>query len=82
VRDLTEQDMKIAKNVAEYLKQNNIRLAGIDVIGNHLTEINITSPGSLKLLGRQHDVKPTDILVDGIIKDIDNKRYEKMINLV
>jgi glutathione synthase len=73
LRDLTKQDTHIAETVAAYLKKNNIRLAGIDVIGEYLTEINITSPGSLKQIGDKCETKPTNILIEGLIKDIKEK---------
>ena len=44
VHPLTPEDFKLANEVALWLKQHKIVWAGIDVIGNKLTEINITSP--------------------------------------
>ena len=46
--NLTTKETKIAKIVAKKLKQNNIVIAGIDLISNYLTgDINITSPTGL-----------------------------------
>lgn len=44
VHKVSEQDYELAQKVAKWLKENNIVFAGLDVIGNYLTEINITSP--------------------------------------
>ena len=44
VHPLTPEDFKLANEVALWLKDHEIVWAGIDVIGNKLTEINITSP--------------------------------------
>jgi glutathione synthase len=41
---LTERDREIARRVATWARERGILLAGLDVIGEHLTEINITSP--------------------------------------
>ena len=46
-RELTETDLEIAQKIAPFLKENHIDLCGIDVIGDKLTEINITSPTCL-----------------------------------
>ncbi|MHB1188086.1 glutathione synthase [Thiobacillus sp.] len=41
---LTEHDRKIADTIAPWARDNGIFLAGLDVIGDCLTEINVTSP--------------------------------------
>lgn len=42
--ELTKNDYKICEAVGSFLKEKGILLAGLDVIGDYLTEINITSP--------------------------------------
>jgi len=44
VHPVSEADHKIASEVAIWLTKNNIQFAGIDLIGDKLTEVNITSP--------------------------------------
>lgn len=44
VQALTAQEHKIAQRVQQWMHAQNIFLAGIDVIGGYLNEINITSP--------------------------------------
>jgi glutathione synthase len=41
---LSERDRIIADTIAPWAKDHGIFLAGLDVIGNSLTEINVTSP--------------------------------------
>lgn len=43
-RPLTERDKQIAETIGPVLAARGILLAGIDVIGDYLTEINVTSP--------------------------------------
>lgn len=43
-RELTERDREIAEALAPVLSARGLLLIGIDVIGNWLTEINVTSP--------------------------------------
>lgn len=44
---LTKNDLKIINTLKPYLINNNLNFVGIDVIGNFLTEINVTSPTGL-----------------------------------
>jgi len=55
---LSEHDRKIADTIAPWAKDNGIFLAGLDVIGNCLTEINVTSPTGFQEITAQtgHDV--------------------------
>ncbi len=43
-QELTPRDREIAETLAPILFARGLLLVGIDVIGNHLTEINVTSP--------------------------------------
>jgi len=43
-QDLSHRDREIAEYLAPILLKRGLMLVGIDVIGNHLTEINVTSP--------------------------------------
>ncbi len=47
---LTERDRFICRTVGPRLKEKGIAFAGIDVIGDYLTEINITSPTGIREL--------------------------------
>ena len=44
VKDITEFQHNLASEIGNFLMQKGINFAGIDVIGEYLTEINITSP--------------------------------------
>lgn len=48
IREMTTEQIDICKNVANYLKYNNIIFAGLDLIGTKIGEINITSPTGLR----------------------------------
>ena len=45
---LSDTDLKIAEIVGPELRKRNILFAGLDVIGDFVTEINITSPTCIK----------------------------------
>lgn len=48
--ELSERDHWICQQVGPTLKEKGILFAGIDIIGNYLTEINITSPTCIREL--------------------------------
>ncbi|HEB81503.1 MAG TPA: glutathione synthase [Gammaproteobacteria bacterium] len=48
--ELSERDRWICEQVGPVLKQEGILFAGIDIIGDYLTEINITSPTCIREL--------------------------------
>ena len=54
--NLTQAEIKICKEVAKFLFEKNIFLAGIDMIGNKITEVNITSPTCLAEINDFHNI--------------------------
>ncbi len=55
---LTSRDYEIASTVGNTLKKEGLFLVGLDVIGNNLTEINVTSPTGMVEIANQTDCKP------------------------
>ena len=60
---LTVRDIEIANTVGKVLKQEGLFLVGLDVIGEHLTEINVTSPTGMVEIAAQTNCKPSQIFV-------------------
>lgn len=58
---LSKTDYVIAESVSERLKMLNISICGIDVIGDKLTEINITSPTCFQELYHATGRNPFDL---------------------
>jgi glutathione synthase len=46
--DMTERDLHICARLRPYLKENGLVFTGIDVIGECLTEVNVTSPTGIQ----------------------------------
>lgn len=65
-RKLTERDLWIANQVGPVLKEKGLVFVGIDVIGDFLTEINVTSPTCVQELDRQFDLNISAQLMDHI----------------
>ena len=66
VRDLTPRDRWICGEVGPVLKRMGVMFAGLDVIGDYLTEINVTSPTGIRELDRAFDVDIAGSLMEAI----------------
>lgn len=49
---LTDQDREIVESMRDELLRNGLFFVGIDVIGNYLTEVNVTSPAGIPEINR------------------------------
>jgi len=49
---MTDRDREICAMIGPSLKERGLVFVGIDVIGNHLTEINVTSPTGIQEINR------------------------------
>jgi glutathione synthase len=55
-RPLTERDRWLCAQVGPTLAAKGVMFAGLDVIGDYLTEINVTSPTGIRELDRQFGI--------------------------
>jgi len=55
-RPLTERDHWICQQVGPKLREKGLLFVGLDVIGDYLTEINVTSPTCIRELDRQFNL--------------------------
>ena len=67
---LSDNDWRIAEIVGPKLKQMGIVFAGIDVIGDYLTEVNVTSPTCIRELDEIYGLDIAGDLFDCIEQDI------------
>jgi len=63
---LSERDRWIAAQVAPELRRRGLRFVGLDVIGDYLTEINVTSPTCVRELDQQFGLNIAGLLFDAI----------------
>ncbi len=64
--DLTEDDLRICRAIGPMLKERGQILVGIDVIGDKMTEINITSPTGVQELKRFSGIDAASLCWDAI----------------
>jgi glutathione synthase len=63
---LSARDREIAAAVGSELKKEGLFLVGLDVIGDHLTEVNVTSPTGMVEIAAQTDCNPAALFLDAL----------------
>jgi glutathione synthase len=63
---LSERDRWICAQVGPVLREKGLLFVGLDVIGDYLTEINVTSPTCIRELDRQYGLNISAKLMDAI----------------
>ncbi len=65
---LTERDRWIAAQVGPELRRRGLYFVGIDVIGDYLTEVNVTSPTCIRELDQAFGINIAGVLFDALEK--------------
>jgi len=65
-RPLTDRDRWIAEQIGPTLKAKGLMFVGIDIIGDYITEINVTSPTCIKEIDAAYDTNIAGVLMDAI----------------
>jgi glutathione synthase len=63
---LSERDREIAETVGRALLPRGLRLLGLDVIGDHLTEVNVTSPTCFVEITEQTGCNVAGLFIDAL----------------
>ena len=63
---LSDADRRICDEVGPTLREQGVLFAGIDVIGDYMTEVNVTSPTGIRELDRKFDLNIAGLMFDAI----------------
>lgn len=63
---LSGRDREIAENLGPILAQRGLMLVGLDVIGDYLTEVNVTSPTCFQEITAQSGINVAALFVDAL----------------
>ena len=69
-RELTARDREIAVALGPSLFQEGLLLVGLDVIGDYLTEVNVTSPTCFQEISQQTGFNVAGMMLDAIEKSL------------
>ena len=72
-RELSDRDRWIVEQVAPGLKEQKLLFVGLDVIGDYLTEINVTSPTCIREIDAAHNTDIGGQLMDCIMGHLDQR---------
>ena len=67
---LNKNDKLICEAISSHLKAKGLFFVGIDVIGNYLTEINVTSPTGIREINKLNKTKIEKIFWDKVLKKL------------
>ena len=70
---LTDRDRWIAEQVGPALRAKGLLFVGLDVIGDYLTEINVTSPTCIREIDNEYDLDIGGQLMDCITQELAQK---------
>ncbi|KAF7788886.1 glutathione synthase [Pseudoalteromonas rubra] len=73
-RPISDSDRKIAEAVAPVLKEKGLIFVGLDIIGDKLTEINVTAPTCVKEIEAAYDISIMDKFFDAIAAKLDHTK--------
>ena len=65
-QDMSARDMEIAETLAPELMRRGIVLAGLDIIGDCLTEVNVTSPTGFQEIMKQKGLDVAALFIDAV----------------
>ncbi len=65
-QELSAADRRICDQVGPVLREQGVLFAGIDVIGDVMTEVNVTSPTGIRELDREFDLNIAGLMFDSI----------------
>lgn len=63
---LSKRDREIAESIGPVLVKHGLMLTGLDVIGDYLTEINVTSPTGMQEITKQTGFNVAGMMIDAI----------------
>lgn len=64
---LSDENRAIAEKIGPILKEKGLYFVGLDVIGNSLTEINVTSPTCVREISRDSGIDVAGLLIDCLL---------------
>ena len=64
--ELTERDRQICSIIGPELRRRGLMFVGIDIIGNYMTEINVTSPTGIREIERLSGIDIASLTWDAI----------------
>ena len=73
VQPLSDSDYQLASTIGPHLRERGLYLVGLDVIGNRVTEINVTSPTCMREIMAETGQDVAGRLLDVVLNEVISK---------
>jgi glutathione synthase len=67
---ISARDREIGETLAPVLLERGLMLVGLDIIGDYLTEINVTSPTCFQEIGQQTGLNVAEMFIDALERSV------------
>ncbi len=67
---LTPREERLCAEVGPLLAADGLRLVGLDLIGEHLTEVNVTSPTGMREVERLTGTSPARVVMERLLAEV------------
>jgi glutathione synthase len=71
---LTPREQEICRQIGPALREQGLLFVGIDVIGDYLTEINVTSPTGIQEINKLDDIRIEAVMWDAVEKRLNTRK--------
>ncbi|MGN5954471.1 glutathione synthase [Sphingobacterium lactis] len=68
--EITPDILKLIKKVSKKLRDDNMYLVGLDIVGDKIMEINVFSPGALRHISQITEVDFSDLVIEDLEKRV------------
>jgi glutathione synthase len=75
--DITPRDYEICREVGPRLRQEGLYFVGLDIIGEYLTEVNVTSPTGIQEINALNGVKLEASVIDFVERRVEERQQRK-----
>jgi len=75
--EITSRDYEICREVGPRLRQEGLYFVGLDIIGDYLTEVNVTSPTGIQEINALNGVKLEANVIDFVERQVEERRVRR-----
>lgn len=75
--EVTARDREICREVGPRLRQEGLYFVGLDIIGNYLTEVNVTSPTGVQEIDTLNSVRLEANVIDFVEQQVEERQRQR-----
>ena len=75
--EVTPRDREICRELAPRLRRDGLYFVGLDIIGEYLTEVNVTSPTGVQEINALNSVRLEAQVIDFVERQVEERRRQR-----